>query len=105
MDAYPRVREINADNLDALARGCAILGTGGGGSVDTGLLSSRAAIEKTGPVQVVTLDDLADDAVVVPLSGIGAPTVSASRCSPTSDDVVRPAPRRSSASSGGPSPR
>ncbi|MEQ6900952.1 DUF917 domain-containing protein [Nocardioides sp. YIM 152588] len=87
MHAYPRVREINADNLDALARGCAILGTGGGGSVDTGLLTSRSAIEKSGPVPVVTLDELADDAVVVPLSGVGAPTVSLEML-PSEQDVV-----------------
>lgn len=88
MHGYPRIPEINADNLDALARGCAILGTGGGGSVDTGLLSSRAALERSGPVRVVTLDELAEDAIVVPLSGIGAPTVSHEMLS-NEDDVVR----------------
>lgn len=88
MHVYPRVREITADNLDSLARGCAILGTGGGGSVDTGLLASRRAVERSGPVQVVTLDELADDAIVVPLSGIGAPTVSHEMLA-NEDDVVR----------------
>ncbi|TIC88621.1 DUF917 domain-containing protein [Nocardioides sp. GY 10113] len=88
MHGYPRVREITVDNLDALARGCAILGTGGGGSVETGLLSARRALETSGPVKVVTLDELADDDVVVPLSGIGAPTVSHEMLA-NEDDVVR----------------
>ncbi|MFI6323437.1 DUF917 domain-containing protein [Nonomuraea sp. NPDC050556] len=62
--------------MKALARGCAILGTGGGGDVRTGALAATLAIRKYGPVPLITLDELEDDALVVPLSGIGAPTVS-----------------------------
>ena len=88
MHVDPRVREINTDNLDSLARGCAILGTGGGGSVDTGLLSSRRALEESGPVEVVNLEELADDAIVLPLCGIGAPTVSQEMLD-SEDGVIR----------------
>ncbi|MEV4471186.1 DUF917 domain-containing protein [Nonomuraea sp. NPDC049504] len=63
-------------DIQALARGCAVLGTGGGGDVRSGSLAAVRAIREHGPVPLVTLDDLADDALVVPLSGIGAPTVS-----------------------------
>ncbi|MEV4800811.1 DUF917 domain-containing protein [Nonomuraea sp. NPDC049421] len=63
-------------DIQALARGCAVLGTGGGGDVRSGSLAAVRAIREHGPVPLVTLDDLPDDALVVPLSGIGAPTVS-----------------------------
>lgn len=71
-----KTREISLTNLDAFARGCAILGTGGGGAVDPGLLAARAAIEVEGPVPVVELDQLDDDMIVLPIGSIGAPTVS-----------------------------
>lgn len=68
--------DIKESDVQALARGCAVLGTGGGGDVRTGALAARLAIAKYGPVRLVTLADLDGDALIVPLSGIGAPTVS-----------------------------
>jgi hypothetical protein len=66
---------IDLGNLEAYARGCAILGTGGGGDTTTAVLASRHAIQTHGPVDVISLDDLPDDALVLPVSGWGAPTV------------------------------
>jgi uncharacterized protein len=68
--------QLDASNLPALARGCAILGAGGGGDTHYGLLMALQAVEEHGPVPVVDLDDLPDDALVMPCGGIGAPTVS-----------------------------
>ncbi|MGW0805604.1 DUF917 domain-containing protein [Nonomuraea sp. NPDC002799] len=62
-------------DIPALARGCAVLGTGGGGDVRTGSLAAVRAIRQYGEVPLIELADLPDDALVVPLSGIGAPTV------------------------------
>ncbi|MFC7593406.1 DUF917 domain-containing protein [Nonomuraea antimicrobica] len=67
---------IDENDIPALARGCAVLGTGGGGDVRTGSLAAIRAIRAYGPVPLVALGDLPEDALVVPLSGIGAPTVS-----------------------------
>jgi DUF917 family protein len=67
---------ITLDDVAPLARGCAVLGTGGGGDVRSGALAASRAIREHGDVPLLTLADLADDALVVPLSGIGAPTVS-----------------------------
>lgn len=39
------------------------------------MLQARAAIDASGPVEVVDIDALPDDALVVPVSGWGAPTV------------------------------
>ena len=69
-------RMITLDDIAALARGCAILGTGGGGEVESGSQMARRAISVHGPVRLVRLDELPDDGLVLPLSGIGAPTVS-----------------------------
>jgi DUF917 family protein len=62
--------------LPLLARGCAVLGAGGGGDTYIGLLSALQAAEEHGPVELVDLDDLPDDALVMPCGFIGAPTVS-----------------------------
>lgn len=67
---------IDADILPALARGCSVLGAGGGGDVYTGMLASRQAIETHGPVEAIDLDDLPPDGLVMPCGYIGAPTVS-----------------------------
>ena len=59
-----------------MARGCSVLGAGGGGDTYTSLLAARHAIEQFGPVRLVDLEDLPDDALIMPCGGIGAPVVS-----------------------------
>jgi uncharacterized protein len=67
---------LGPDELRAMARGCAILGAGGGGDPYLGLLQALQASEDYGPVPVVSLDELPDDSLIMPCGGIGAPTVS-----------------------------
>ena len=69
-----QLTEIGPD-CSALARGAAILGTGGGGDPYIGRLLAEAAVRAHGPVPVVAVDDLPDDAVVLNVAMIGAPTV------------------------------
>src|SRR5581483_4675556 len=66
---------LDAGNLRAMAIGCSILGAGGGGDTSVGLLASLQAVEEFGPVRVVDLDELDDDALVMPCGGIGAPLI------------------------------
>ena len=68
--------EITVDQLDDLGRGCAVLGTGGGGDPQTGVLMALQAIQEHGSVPLVDLDDLPDEGLVMPCGGLGAPTVS-----------------------------
>ena len=68
--------QLDASTLPALARGCAILGAGGGGDTEIGLLASLQAVEDFGPVPLVDLDELPDEALIMPCGGVGAPTVS-----------------------------
>jgi DUF917 family protein len=69
-----RLTEIGAD-CTALSRGAAILGSGGGGDPYIGRLLAESAIRARGPVPVVALDEVPDDAVVVAVAMMGAPTV------------------------------
>lgn len=72
----PRVTSVSESDIADLAFGCALLGTGGGGSVGGASLEVAHAIRAHGAVQVIDLADLADDDLVMPLSGVGAPVVS-----------------------------
>jgi hypothetical protein len=69
-------RLLDASALRALARGCAVLGAGGGGDPYVGLLQTLQATEDYGPVPLVDVADLPEDALIMPCGGIGAPTVS-----------------------------
>src|SRR5262245_26316100 len=68
-------RLLDPDALRALSRGCAILGAGGGGDSYVALLQALQATEDFGPAALVDLDELPDDALIMPCGGIGAPTV------------------------------
>jgi hypothetical protein len=65
--------QLDAANLRALARGCGLLAAGAGGDPQIALLTALLAVQDRGPVAVVDLDELHDDALVVPCALIGAP--------------------------------
>lgn len=67
--------QIDGANVRAMGVGCSILGAGGGGDTAIGVMAALQAIEELGPVPVVDLDDLDDDALVMPCGGIGAPMI------------------------------
>jgi DUF917 family protein len=69
-------RLLDPPALRALARGCAVLGAGGGGDTYLALLQALQATGDCNPVPLVDLDELPDDSLIMPCGGIGAPTVS-----------------------------
>jgi DUF917 family protein len=69
------VRHIDEQDLDDLAVGAAILGTGGGGDPYIGKLLAQQAIREYGPVTIVDVDEVDDDALAIPVAMMGAPTV------------------------------
>lgn len=79
---------ITPDHIEALARGAAVLGTGGGGDPYIGALLARQALAD-GDVTVVGLDEVPDDAVVLFVAMMGAPTVMVEKL-PSLDEVVEP---------------
>ena len=66
---------VTEDDLPNIAIGAGILGTGGGGNPYIGQLRARQAMRQWGPVTVLSPHELPDDARVICVGGIGAPTV------------------------------
>ncbi len=69
------LRAVTTAELPAIARGAALLGTGGGGDPYVGRLLAEHALGPGGSVPVVPLAELPDDAVVAAVGIIGAPTI------------------------------
>lgn len=67
--------KIGLEHVGDLARGAAILGTGGGGDPYLGSLMLRQAIRDHGPIDLIDVEQLGDDDFVVPFAMMGAPTV------------------------------
>jgi uncharacterized protein len=68
-------RLLDQDTLRAMARGCAVLGSGGGGDTYYSLLQALQAVEDFGPVPLVDVDELPGDDLIMPCGGVGAPLV------------------------------
>ena len=81
------MRLIGEEQLEDIALGAAILGTGGGGDPYIGKLLARQAIREHGPVQLVDIEEVPDDAFVIPSAMMGAPTVMVEKL-PRGDEVV-----------------
>jgi DUF917 family protein len=86
-DAMKVLRTVYAEDMEDIAIGGAILGTGGGGDPYVGKLMAQQAIRKHGPVKIVDVEDLADDALVVPVCMMGAPTVMTEKL-PQGDELM-----------------
>lgn len=67
--------EIDESALEAISIGAGILGTGGGGNPYVGMLRARELVRRNGPVTVLDPDELTEDARVICVGGMGAPTV------------------------------
>ena len=67
--------KLTPEDIAPIAVGGAFLATGGGGDTRIGEITARAALEAHGPVALLPLDALPDDALVVALGGVGSPTI------------------------------
>lgn len=81
------MRLINEQNIEDIALGAAVLGTGGGGDPYIGMVMSRQAIREYGPVELYSLDELEEDDLIVPTAMMGAPTVMVEKM-PNGDDII-----------------
>ena len=68
--------KLDRDSLQDLSAGAVFLATGGGGDPYVAQLIAEQALEQFGPVELLAPKDLSDDAYVVAIGGVGAPTVS-----------------------------
>jgi hypothetical protein len=81
------MREISVDALDDIARGAAVLGTGGGGDPYIGKLMAQGTLRRCGNVTLIDPMELDDDDLVVPSAMMGAPTVMVEKI-PRGDEIV-----------------
>ena len=80
-------RIVHAADMEDIAVGGAIMGTGGGGDPYVGKLMAQQAILKYGPVKIIDVTELPDDALVVPVCMMGAPTVMTEKL-PQGDELM-----------------
>src|ERR671924_85262 len=73
------LRPVSAEEIESLAIGAWILGTGGGGSPYLALLNMRALYRQGAVVSLMDPLDLADDDLVAIVSNMGAPLVGQER--------------------------
>lgn len=69
------VKYLTADDVDYLAIGASVLGSGGGGDPYLGKLMAKQAIEEKGDVELLDLEEVPDDELVIPSAMMGAPAV------------------------------
>src|SRR5712691_425607 len=73
------LRPVTAEEIESLAIGAWILGTGGGGSPYLALLNMRALYRQGAVVSLLDPLDLADDDLIAVVSNMGAPLVGQER--------------------------
>ena len=81
------MRLLGEENIQDIAIGAGVLGTGGGGNPYIGTLVAREAIRQYGKIKLYSLDEMDDDDLVIPTAGMGAPTVSNEKL-PNGDDII-----------------
>lgn len=79
--------QVKAEDLADLSLGAVFLATGGGGDPHVPELICSEALKTYGPVDLLAVEDLPDDAHVVSIGGVGAPTVSLEML-PSVDDAA-----------------
>lgn len=73
------MRKIGIPEIEDIALGAALLGAGGGGDPYIGKLVAVGAIQEHGPVTLIEPEEVPDDALVVPIAMMGAPTILAEK--------------------------
>lgn len=69
------MRKIGLEEIEDIALGAALLGAGGGGDPYIGKLVAIGAVKECGPVTLLDPEEVPDDALVVPIAMMGAPTI------------------------------
>lgn len=73
------MRKLGVQEIEDIALGAALLGAGGGGDPYVGKLVALGAVKECGEVTLLSPDEVPDDALVVPVAMMGAPTVLAEK--------------------------
>ncbi len=82
------MQQIYKEDLELLALGSAVLGSGGGGDPAYDLLMAQYAMDQYGPVKLIRVEDLAPDDLIAPCDFIGAPLVAVEQL-PQGEELLR----------------
>lgn len=66
---------IDENEVDFIAVGAAVLGSGGGGDPYVGKLMAKQAVKEHGPVRLIPVEAVPDDELIIPSAMMGAPAV------------------------------
>lgn len=72
---------IREQDVDAIAIGAAVLGSGGGGDTRYASYMVHHHIKTYGPITIMSVEDVADDDLILPIAHVGAPIVGIERIS------------------------
>lgn len=72
-------RQLDAEDIELIALGAGVLGSGGGGSAYLGHLLARRAVRHGRPITLIPADSLPRGALVIGVAQVGAPVVLAER--------------------------
>ncbi|MTT32193.1 DUF917 family protein [Terrilactibacillus sp. BCM23-1] len=81
-------RWITEEDIENLAVGAALLGTGGGGDPYLGKLMVQKCIRENGPIELIDPNQLSDQDTVIPVSMMGAPTIMTEKI-PNGDESLK----------------
>lgn len=79
---------IGIAELEDIALGAAVLGTGGGGDPYIGMLMARQVLREKGDVELLDPAAIEDDELVIPTAMMGAPTVMVEKL-PRGDEALK----------------
>lgn len=74
-------RQLTIDDMQYLALGAALLGSGGGGDTTDEMSMAKYQIEKYGPIDIVNINEIKDDDIIVPVAFMGAPLIAIEKLS------------------------
>lgn len=73
------MRKIGIKEIEDIALGASLLGAGGGGDPYVGKLVAIGAVKECGPVTLLDPEEVPDEALLIPIAMMGAPTVLAEK--------------------------
>ncbi len=82
------MRKLYKQEIEDIAVGAAILGTGGGGDPYIGKLMALSAIEEHGPITLLEPEEVEDEDLIVPSAMMGAPTVLVEKV-PSGEEILK----------------
>lgn len=74
-ESHKETMLVGHSELECIAIGAAVLGTGGGGDPYVGKLWAQTRIRERGPVQLLPVDELPDEGLVIAAAMMDAPSV------------------------------